>query len=243
MDIEALKGSKDLQEEMAAALQSLAVRTARLSSLISKLIRDGHVTQSQDQLLAGFRMTREFSEAARVILEGHGITIFPDNPDNNVGVVEPGTIPIAKAEISMRAQEHLKPTTFAELLRQKVDDLIPKDRQEFRIADMSSPLKYMRGLSKKLTTFGLDSKKLVNRGEVANFLLDFLTTPTDPNFEPQNLYSRSKIYQLFNVKAPQLSRWSAEIGFNWSRSTKVDLTTALQLRGLAHFERIHPLQS
>src|SRR4030067_3178273 len=108
---------KDLKSVMKQSLRSLIENNSRLTEFLLQQIDGKEVAEISPEIAAALQFTEEFSHAARVLVEARGEIVFSGDQENPTSTEKDQAVDVGK-----------KPTTFADLLRKRIDEALPQGR-------------------------------------------------------------------------------------------------------------------
>lgn len=206
----------------------------RLAEESLQIVRGGELPARLGDLTANMVVIAGLSGGAGDTLEKQGQFIFSKRTD----------IPLQPPEsIEPPITPSLRPTTIAELLRESFIKVLPADRDGFSTAEIGAFVRDERAIDVVISKMGLNGRVTLNRDETIEVAQRALITPGH-RFTPQEFYTRDSLYRSFVAPLRQsitrIDLWFRVIGQELGKDTHVDLSTALQVRGLARFEEYYP---
>lgn len=219
---------KDLKSVMRQSLRGLIESNSSLSGSLLQLIDDEQAPETSPEIAAALQFTEEFSRAARTLVEARGEVIFSKD-QKAVQLIGEGEKEIV---------EEKRPTTFGQLLREKIDEALELGEEEFTKYQLLRFIGNRKGTNKAIAAEGLSkSKRYFSREETIHIIQRHLTI--SPNtFKRKAVYNRTQILNSFRLPAKKLDGWSEIVGIDWSKNTCVDFEETMQIRGLVQLENI-----
>lgn len=223
------------QEREPSCLRGSVDRTLReigqLGQEVVKTVDAGQVGQLQAEVVVTLAWIRELAGVTEEFISRHGGVIYPgDGVKSGETTIEAAVPPV----------EGRRPTTFGELLRLKIDEVLPSDKENFIPRDLSRAVGYTNNAWLKKTLSHVPGKKF-SRQEAVAIIAKTLTTPSGHVTKNDgSTYTQPRLKQSFKVTKEQLDRWSSEssgIGYDWSESPTVKFGEAMAIRALGILER------
>lgn len=206
----------------------------RLAEESLQIVRNGELPARLGDLTANMIVIAGLSGGVGDTLEKQGPFIFSKQTDTPLHPPESTAPPLTPP---------LRPTTIAELLRERLIKVLPADKDDFSTAEIGALVKDQRTVEVVIGKMGFASGAILNRDETIEVAQKALATP-GRRFTPQEFYTRNSLYRTFLAPLGQLvSRidvWFRVIGQELGKDAHVDLSTTLQVRGLARFEEYYP---
>lgn len=221
----------ELKRTMAVQLREWLAQSARLANQVSETIKGDNLDGRLDEVAAALEMIERGSFAARVFLETRGVIVFGDKGDGDED---------RQKELAPDQDDTiLKPTTFAHLLRQRIEGYLPEGKDQFIRTEVISLVadnpRARVGAEQLWQELGIEDP--AKRSEAADFAYRFLTTPA-ANMNQRETHTFSDLRLSFQLYGGILEDWSKEIGYDWSVHPTVNRETMLQIRGLTQLNRL-----
>lgn len=229
-------GPEELGEHL-REINPLVVRMLQESEVLlhetNKLIGDGHIPEDIGDITAALSTVHHFTQASLgIILQGRE-RIFTTNGHGEE---------IPEVHMVLAPAIDLIPTTFAELLRQRIENYFPRDRTVIpadEIHEFAGNSPRVKGaMLKAIRTAGVETKRNYPRDEAVRSVHAYLRSSSG-KLSLKEAYNRTSLLQTFQfLKAALLDELGREIGWDWHEKPIVDGPTALELRGLGYWEEI-----
>lgn len=237
-------GDFSIQETLRILYDRQQIHTSRAQRLLAS-------SGGADSIGKEFFTAASLQEAMGGIMMKVGV-VFSTNgntPLQEVTTVDPKRYKFMDGTIVWEDDPlNAKPKTFAQLLRQRVRTFFSKTEEQVSKEQLLDfILKESRiGRSSMTNAFnvigidmktGISSDKIRVNEAMAVFYYS-LTIPTGPKFNPKVEYSRTNLMTGFKTDADFLDQAAGQIGFDWEQTRTINLTEALNIRGLVRIEDI-----